>query len=79
MKRKEFIDACSKRGYCTKKQAEEYAKDREEFTETDLEEAYRYAERVTRFYSDAQRRSLGDGAKTTKRFTVYNSHKGGSA
>lgn len=46
MNRAEFIKLCVSIGYCTKKRAEEYAKDRTEFSEEDFVEVYRLQERM---------------------------------
>lgn len=46
MNRDEFIRLCVSLGYCTKKNATEYAKDRTEFSEEDFVEVYRKQERM---------------------------------
>lgn len=44
MTKAEFIKNACKMGYCNKKEAEEYCKDREELTEEDYIEVYRKVE-----------------------------------
>lgn len=70
MTKAEFLKACSSGGYCSKKVALEYAGDREEFTEEDIEQAFRYAQERTPHSSGGKWHSLAYGSKTTKRYTV---------
>ena len=88
MTRAEFITRAFAMGYWTKAQAKAYAGEREEFTDADFEEVYRYAERQTYLRElDKDRRTvnahgsrpLPGGGRTTKRYTVYNGHGGGSS
>ena len=75
MNKDEFVNLATRMGYCSKKQAQEYAADREEFTEADFEEVYRIHERaiyLERFNEDHDTVR----GRTTKRYTVYNSHGG---
>ena len=73
MTKDEFIKSASKSGYCDKKQAEEYCehKDKDIYTDDDYIGVYRMVE--SRKHK-SQRRPLGDGAYTTKRYY----HDGGS-
>ena len=71
MTKDEFVETACSTGYCTKKQAEEYSKDRETFTDDDFIEVYRMAD--SRKHK-APWRPLGNGAYTTKRYY----HDGGS-
>ena len=41
MNKSEFLKCCHDSGYCDKPTAEEYAKDKDEFTEDDLIKVYR--------------------------------------
>lgn len=87
MTRTEFITRASAMGYCTKAQAKAYAGDRTKFTDADFEEVYRYAERqeyLRKLDEGRQANAHGShpipgGGRTTKRYTTYNSHGGGSA
>lgn len=87
MTRTEFITRASAMGYCTKAQAHAYAGNRAEFTDADFEEVYRYAERQEylrklgegRAVDAHGSRPLLGGGRTTKKYTTYNSHGGGSA
>ena len=75
MNRKEFIETAAKMGYCTKNQAASYAKERDDFTERDLEEAWRFAERqqeLIRFDSEHDEIT----GRTTKRYAEYDSRRG---
>ena len=68
MTKDEFIQMCSDCGYCSKTVARAYAKDRDEFTEEDFEEAFRVAQ-----HREAVKKDLGkrftkyDGSRSTKR------------
>lgn len=44
MTKSEFITLAASLGYCTKAEAGAYAGQRDEFTEADFEEVFRYAE-----------------------------------
>lgn len=48
MTQKDFIQECAKRGYCAKKQAMAYClkHTKDEYTEDDLLDAYRYVQRM---------------------------------
>ena len=67
MLRDEFIRKASRMGYCTKKQAEKYAKNQDEFTESDFIEVFEMAqaEESARIRHD---RELPFGGRTTKRY-----------
>ena len=83
MTKDEFITLAASLGYCTRAEAEAYAKayagQRTEFTEADLEEVYRYAERrwaaLHEPYPHGEH-PLPGGGRTTKKYTVYNGHGG---
>ena len=65
MNKEEFIKTATQGGYCNKKQAEEYCKGKEVFTDDDYIAVFRKAENEIYKYHG---RSLGDGAHTTKHF-----------
>lgn len=65
MTKDEFIKTACKMGYCNKKEAEEYCKDKDELTEDDYIEVYRrdeYQMRVTGV------RLFGGGRRSTHKF-----------
>ena len=57
MDKETFVKACASCGYCSRMIAREYAGDREEFTNADFEEAYRYAEERARSHHNARKYS----------------------
>lgn len=75
MNKSEFVNMATRMGYCTKEQAQKYATDREEFTEADFEEVYRIHERAIYLKRFNEEHDIVRG-RTTKRYTVYNSHEG---
>lgn len=77
MTKDEFAKACALAGYCSEHDALLYAGTRQEFTEVDFVEAFRYAQHL----EFVERRknnmtSIGNGCRTTKKYKVYNSHGG---
>ncbi len=80
MTKREFIDVAKQGGYATRPVIKRYIADHdgEEYDDTDLIEVHRMD--LQRYNSEHQTRSfgLGKGCGTTKRYTVYNSHEGGS-
>ena len=75
MNRDEFIRTACQSGYCNKKQAEEYAKDKDEFTIDDYIEVHRKAQKIERHGSDGLHRCGSNGGKTTKTYKFYNGHE----
>ena len=65
MNKDEFIKNATKSGYCNKKQAEEYCKGKEVFTEDDYIEVFRKAECDKYINRGAV---LGNGGHTTKHY-----------
>lgn len=65
MTKTEFITNASKMGYCTKKQAQDYCKDKEVLTDDDYIEVYRKARAVDHSFGG---RVLHGGGKTSKRY-----------
>lgn len=83
MTKEEFITLAASLGYCTKAEAKAYARacagQRDEFTEADFEEVFRYAERrwaALHGQSPHGGHPLPGGGRTTKKYTVYNGHDG---
>ncbi len=77
MTKKEFIEQCSSLGYCSKAVAKQYAGAREQFTDNDFIEVFRFAEkRHAMEHGDSPhgKRVLENGGRTTKQFTVHNGH-----
>lgn len=65
MNKEKFIKNAVKGGYCNKKQAEEYCKGKESFTDDDYIAVFRKAENdIVKRHG----RALGDGAYTTKHY-----------
>lgn len=83
MTKQEFIDMAVSMGYASREDAKRFANGKSQFTEQDFEELYRYSDRMA-YYRDLEKlkfksdshgtRTLGNGARTTKRYTVYNGH-----
>ena len=65
MTKDEFIKSACKMGYCNKKEAEEYCKDREELTEDDYIEVYRKSESQIKITGVAL---FGGGRRSTHKF-----------
>lgn len=77
MTKDEFVKACAKAGYCSEHDALIYAKTRQEFTEEDFVEAFRYAQKLEFLQRRANNMtSIGKGCRTSKKYKVYNSHGG---
>lgn len=77
MNREEFIEACVRMGYCSRKIAKEYSEGKDEFSTEDLVAAHRFSEWKTqdrREHLGTGQRPLGDGRYTTLKYTVYNGH-----
>ena len=55
MTKSEFIQACTHGGYCTKTTAMKYAEGKSEFSDSDIEEAFRM-EQEEKSQSEARRR-----------------------
>ena len=65
MKADEFIKNASSLGYCTKKQAEEYCKDKDELTEDDYIAVFR----KSHVYEPTNNGTIGcNNGRTTKRY-----------
>lgn len=73
MTRKEFVKNATQIGYCTKKQAEKYSKDKEEFTEDDYISVFRKAEDEGYKHKGI---SIGNGNRTTKRYFADGGEEG---
>ena len=65
MTKAEFIKSASKMGYCTKEEAEEYCKNRDELTEDDYIEVYRKRESQIKITGV---RLHGGGRRSTHKF-----------
>lgn len=77
MTKKEFVKTCVESGYCSEHDALLYAGTRQEFTEEDFVEAFRYEQKLEFLERRSNNMtSLGKGCRTTKKYTVYNSHGG---
>lgn len=75
MTKSEFLKRCHDSGYCDKKTAEEYAKNKDEFTEGDLIAVYRihYGEKIG-LSKACSYGGYGNG-KTTKWYGRYSSDR----
>ena len=65
MTKAEFIKNACQMGYCTKKQAEEYCKDKDDLTEDDYIEVYRKRENQIKVTGVAL---YGGGRRSTHKF-----------
>lgn len=69
MTKSEFIKSCQLSGYATKKQAEQYAAGKTDFTDDDLMEVFRIAQNLSeREQSAKEKFRLMNGHRTTKRY-----------
>lgn len=67
MTQTEFIRLCTLCGYCKKRTATAYAKDRENLSEHDFEEVYRIEQaKQSRLEADRERFKNYQGTKSTK-------------
>jgi hypothetical protein len=72
MDKESFINQCVEIGYCSKKTAEMYCKDKNNLTEDDFIEVFRIVERAKEVAATIDKYRKVEGVKTTK---VYE-HKG---
>ena len=77
MTKAEFIKTCGLRGICNQKIAKMYADrfaDDKEYTESDFENAYRFADKMSYFRGDRNMRNY-NGVMTTKYLVNMSSDK----